>query len=348
MSTGTVTVGALGALGAQSPSFRVRTRIPSAELGRHGVAMRHLPLFSAYEDQQFHDGAALRQIASGADWDVALIQRQVDLLPGLGLERLATADRRLVFDVDDAIWLDRSGAAGGHRLAILKGTSRKVRWLASRADAVIAGNELLAEWLSRYSSNVAVVPSLVEHRDIAPRVHEPGDRLVVGWIGSASTAPLLARIVDPIGRLAAAARDVRIEFLSVGGRPPAIPGVRVRSEPWSEAGERAFLREVDVGVMPLEDSEWARGKCSYKALQYMAAAIPVVADDVGVSARVIGHDEGGLVAQSPDQWVEDLVALARDPRLRARLGTAGRLRVRNDYSVERWAPRLASLLRGER
>src|SRR4051812_39993721 len=170
---GTVTVGALGALGGQAPSFRVRTRIPSAELKRHGVAMRYLPLFSAQEDRQFHEAAALRrldvllaarsrlrrQIVGGADWDVTLIQRQVDLLPGLRLERLAAADRRLVLDVDDAIWLDRSGQAGGHRLAILKGTSRKVRWLASRADAVIAGNELLATWLARYSRHVTVVPS---------------------------------------------------------------------------------------------------------------------------------------------------------------------------------------------
>jgi glycosyltransferase involved in cell wall biosynthesis len=361
MRNGTVTVGALGALGAEAPSFRVRTRIPSAELVRHGVAMRHLPLFTARQDRQFHEAAALRRLdvllaarsrlrrrlATDVDWDVTLIQRQVDLLPGLGLERLAVADRRLVLDVDDAIWLDRSGDARGHRLALLKGTSRKVRWLASRADAVVAGNELLAEWMSQYSGNVAVIPSLVEHRDIPLRVHERRDPLVVGWIGSASTSPLLARLVEPLGRLAAAVPDVSVEFLAVGGSAPWIPGIRVRSERWSEEREQEFLRRVDVGVMPLEDSEWARGKCSYKALQYMAAGIPVVADDVGVSARVIGHEESGLIAGGADQWVEHLVTLAREPRLRARLGAAGRLRVEKDFSVERWAPRLASLLRGE-
>jgi glycosyltransferase involved in cell wall biosynthesis len=362
MTKPTVSVLALGALGSEAPSFRVRTRLPSAELHRYGVGMRHLPLFTARQDRLFHEAATARRIgvlvaarrrlrrhlAAGADWDVTLIQRQVDLLPSLGLERRATGDRRLVLDVDDAIWLDRRvGEAGGHRLAALKGTSRKVRWLASRADVVIAGNELLADYLSRYSRRVAVVPSVVEHRDIAPRIHEPRDRLVVGWIGSASTAPLLERVVEPLGRLAAAAPDLEIEFLAVGGRAPGIPGVRVRSERWSEEREHEFLGAADIGVMPLDDSEWARGKCSYKALQYMAAGIPVVADDVGVSARVIGHEESGLIARGADQWVEHLVALARDPRLRARLGAAGRLRVQQDYSVERWAPRLASLLRGE-
>jgi glycosyltransferase involved in cell wall biosynthesis len=361
MTSGTVSVVAVGALGEQAPSFRVRTQVPSAELGRHGVAMRHLPLFTAQQDRLFHEAGAARrldvllaarkrlrqQLAAGGDWDVTLIQRQVDLLPGLGLERRAVGERRLVLDVDDAIWLDhRSAEARGHRLAMLKGTARKVRWLASRADLVIAGNDLLAEWLGRYSRHVAVVPSVVEHREIRPRIHEPRDRLVVGWIGSASTAPLLDRMVQPLRRLGSASRGVGIDFLVVGGRAPVIPGLRVRSERWSEERERAFLRQVDIGVMPLEDSEWARGKCSYKALQYMAAGIPVVADDVGVSARVIGHEVGGLVARDADQWVDHLVALAHDPHLRARLGAAGRVRVRNDFSVERWAPRLASLLRG--
>ena len=308
MTKTTVSVLAVGALGAEAPSFRVRTRLPSAELGNYGVAMRHRPLFTAKQDRLFHEAGTARrievllsartrlrrQLAAGADWDVTLIQRQVDLLPGLGLERRATGDRRLVLDVDDAIWLDhRFGEAGGHRLAVLKGTSRKVRWLATRADVVIAGNDLLGDWLSRYSRRVAVVPSVVEHRDVAPRVHQPRDRLVVGWIGSASTAPLLGRVVEPLRRFAAAAPDLEIEFLVVGGCAPGVPGLRVRSERWSEEREHEFI------------------------------------------------------AGGADQWVEHLVTLAREPRLRARLGAAGRLRVQKDFSVERWAPRLASLLRGE-
>jgi glycosyltransferase involved in cell wall biosynthesis len=357
---GTVTVGALGALGPDAPSFRVRTKIPSAELARHGVAMRGFPLFDAEEDRRFHNAGVLsrvdialrararlrRKLAAGAEWDVTLVQRQVDLLPTLALERLAAGGRRLVLDVDDAIWLDRSSAAGGHRLALLKGTPRKVRWLAASADVVIAGNELLAEWLSRHSARVEVVPSLVEHRDVPARVHEAGDRIVLGWIGSPSTAGSLSRLRDPIGRLAEGANGVQIELLAVGGRAPEIPGVEVRSESWSEKRERQFLREVDIGLMPLEDSAWARGKCSYKALQYMAAGIPVVADDVGVSAKVIGHGEGGLIVRDADEWLEHFSALIGDVQLRARLGGNGRSRVAKDFSVERWAPTLAAILRG--
>jgi glycosyltransferase involved in cell wall biosynthesis len=360
VSSGRVRVGAFGALGPQAPSFRVRTRIPSMELGRHGVAMRHFPLLDERQDAIFHSGSAARRlqvalaarrrlrrdlVAVDGDLDVALIQRQVDLLPSLRLERLASARRRVVLDVDDAIWLDRSRAARGHPLAVLKGTARKIRWLAARADVVIAGNEMLADWLAAYAREVVLVPSLVEHREIPPRRHEQRDRVVLGWIGSPSTAPSLSRLGDQLSRLAAM-RDVPTQLLVVGGPAPHVEGMEVRSEPWSEESEHDFLQDVDIGLMPLPDDEWTRGKCAYKALQYMAAGIPVVADDVGVSARVIGHGASGLIAGREGDWIEHLRTLAGDPALRTRLGTTGRERVAREFSVEAWAPRLADVLRG--
>jgi hypothetical protein len=358
--SGSVTVGALSAAGPNAPSFRVRTKIPSAELARHGIRIEHVSLLDEDDDRRLHEAGAparaatalrartrLRRRLAAADWEVSLVQRQVDLLPTLELERSAAEADRLVLDVDDAIWLDRSRGARGHPLALLKGTPRKVRWLAARADAVIAGNELLAEWLGRHSANVRVVPSLVEHRDVPVRSHRPGDRAVLGWIGSPTTATYLQRLTKPLARLPAAAPDIRFELLTVGGTAPPVPGLEVRSEPWSEERERRFLTEIDIGLMPLEDTPWARGKCSYKALQYMAAGVPVVADDVGISASVIGHEAAGLIPRSEGDWTEQVAALARDAALRSRLGGVGRTRIANDFSVERWAPELASILRGD-
>ena len=184
--------------------------------------MRFLPLLDEEQDRALHRGSPPRRLqaalqarrglrrrlsAEGDELDVALVQRQVDLLPSLGLERRVADGRRLVLDVDDAIWLDSSREAGGHRLARLKGTGRKLRWLAERADAVVAGNELLADWLGRYSSSVVVVPSLVEHREIPVRDHEARERVTIGWIGSPSTAPALERLVEPLRRLARGSDD---------------------------------------------------------------------------------------------------------------------------------------------
>ena len=361
--TDRLAVGAFGALGPLAPSFRVRTRIPAAELAIHGIDMRFLPLLDEEQDRAVHQGSLARRLqaafqarrglrrrlqADGDRLEVALVQRQVDLSPSLGLERRVADGRRLVLDVDDAIWLDSSPDAGGHRLARLKGTARKLRWLAERADAVVAGNDLLADWLGRYSANVVVVPSLVEHRDFPPRSHAQSGRIVLGWLGSPSTAPALAALREPLRALARNAGKIEFELLVVGGAPPAAPGIPVREERWSEESEREFLRTVDIGLMPLPDNAWTRGKCAYKALQYMAAGIPVVADDVGVSAQVIGHERGGLIVPAGGDWVEPLRELGSDARMRSQLGRTGRDRVAEGYSVEAWAPVLAHVLRGDR
>lgn len=277
-----------------------------------------------------------------------LIQRQVDILPGRGLERTAIGNRRLVLDVDDAVWLDGASQAGGHRLAAFKRSARKLGWLAERADHVIAGNDYLAEWLGDLAQRVTVIPSLVAPEDVAVRDHAPSDRVTLGWIGSPSTARYLADLAPVLERLAAATPEMRWDLRTVGALVPDMHGMSCWSRPWSLPAERELLAAMDIGLMPLPDDPWTRGKCAYKALVYMSAGIPVVADDVGVTARVVGHDAAGLVARSREDWATALVALGRDVALRARMGREGRRRVVADYSTHAWAPRLAEILRGER
>jgi glycosyltransferase involved in cell wall biosynthesis len=288
------------------------------------------------------------QLSEVADThDVALIQRQADFLPWLGLERRAAAGRRLIWDVDDAIWLDTSRAAGGHRLAVFKGTRRKVRWLASHADHVFAANDYLADFLSRYPAPVSVVPSVVEPRDVPPRDHADRPELVLGWIGSATTARYLPPITGAVARFARELRERSVRLLVVGGSVTPRAGFVVESVPWSIEAELDALRQMDVGLMPMPDDAWTRGKSAYKALQYMSAGIPVVADDVGVASTVIEPGDAGFVVRTEEEWVEALLTLARDRGLRTRLGQHGRRRVEEHYSVERWAPVVAEILRGD-
>ncbi|MHB1539412.1 MAG: hypothetical protein ACYCUM_14295 [Solirubrobacteraceae bacterium] len=124
----------------------------------------------------------------------------------------------------------------------------------------------------------------------------------------------------------------------------SIPGVQIQERRWSEQAERLALSEMDISLMPLPDTPWTRGKCAYKALQYMAAGVPAVVDDVGVSAATI--EGAGHVAKSDSDWLEALCTLSADVSLRAQLGAAGRRRVERDFSLERWVPVLASILRG--
>ncbi len=358
-----IQVAAVGAQGPHAPAFRVRTQIPAPELARHGVDIVPFPLFSPSLDERFHDGNAaararavmaarrgllrrLRQRIDGCH--TTLVQRQVDILPARHLERVAAGDRWLVLDVDDAVWFDATPLAGGHRLAFLKGTAGKIRWLAERADHVIAGNNYLAEWLHDVNERVTVVPSLVAPEHVALRRHAPVDRVTLGWIGSASTARYLAELRPALEQLTTAAAPlIRWELCAVGAPVPHVRGMECRSLPWSEAAERELLARMDIGLMPLSDDAWTRGKCAYKALVYMAAGIPVVADDVGVTAAVVGHELGGLVAASRDDWIAAIIELGQDPALRGRMGAEGRRRVEDGFSTREWAPQLAAILRGD-
>lgn len=353
---------AVGAQGPTAPAFRVRAVLPAGELRRFGVELTPLPLFSPELDHRFQEGSLRTKTAAVlrarrslrhrlgdelADCDAVFVQRQVDLLPSLTLERQVTTGRRTVLDVDDAIWLDTSPPAGGHPLAFLKGSERKIRWLAQRADHVIAGNEVLAEWLSDHAERVDVIPSLVSPSDVPLRRHEDTRRIVLGWIGSRTTAVHLRELRALLAKLPARAPDLKWELAVMGGTFGDLPGMDVRQLPWSLPGERELLKRMDIGLMPLPDNDWTRGKCAYKALVYMSAGIPVVADGVGATADIVGDGESGLIAYTRDEWSDLLLSLARDTAARARLGAAGRRRTEDEFSTRRWAPRLARILTGD-
>jgi glycosyltransferase involved in cell wall biosynthesis len=357
MSSSVQRVIGTSAQGAMDAAFRVRLELPGRGLPAHGIEMRLLPLFPGDFAQRFRGAGALgkarllaasrRQLKrelrrEGEGASAVIVQRQVDLAPWLALERAAARGRRLIYDVDDAVWLS-GRQTGGHPASVLKGAARKVRWLAERAEHVLAGNEILAEHLSGYSGRVTVVPSLVDPDSYAVRAHEQGETIALGWIGSPTTAPYLAGIAPVLERFARSS-DRPVRLLVVGGSVGEIDGVRVEERRWSPQVEREALAEVDIGLMPLVDTPWTRGKCAYKALQYMAAGVPAVADDVGVAAATVG--DGGYAVSGTEPWLEALQALAGEAGLRARLGAAGRRRVEEAFSPRRWLPTIAEILRG--
>lgn len=356
MAGGRFRVAAASCQGPNDPAFRVRLEIPGRALAAHGIALELMPLFSEAEAGRFRSEGPVAKAAVlmrarrrllrelrelDEELETMVVQRHVDLSPLPTLER-AAADRRLVYDVDDAIWLS-GRVTGGSRLSFAKGAERKVRWLAERAEHVIAGNDYLAEYLDTYSHAVTVVPSLIDTDGYTVRRHEQSETVTLGWIGSETTAPYLRRLTPVLERVATnSMRPVRL--LVVGGAAPRPEGVLVEERIWSPDSERGALAEMDIGLMPLDDTLWSRGKCAYKALQYMAAGIPSVVDDVGISAATV--DGAGHVARDENQWLEGLVALADDAGFRARLGEIGRQRIEDDFSVRRWLPTIEAILVG--
>jgi glycosyltransferase involved in cell wall biosynthesis len=185
------------------------------------------------------------------------------------------------------------------------------------------------------------VPSCIDPQRQPLRIHDEGRPVTVGWIGSPTTGPYL----DPVLPQLAALNDDRLQvrFVVVG----ADTGWRapwIEHRPWSLARETDDIAEFDIGIMPLPDTPWARGKCGYKLLQYFAAGVPAVSSPVGVANELVGQ-EHGLLASTQMQWRDALTRLAKHPDERRELGLRARAFVERSYSYQSWAPRLAELLR---
>lgn len=247
-----------------------------------------------------------------------------------------------IFDLDDAFFLKyRSGRLGWLRPLL----GRKIDRLIGGAAAVTAGNAHLAAYARRLNPNVIHLPSVVDTDHFLPSegCSDPIDSSVftVGWIGSPSTAPYLQALVEPLQRFAL---GQRVRLMVVGGPAPGIPGVEVIEVPWSLEQEVTLIQQFSVGVMPLPDTPWARGKCAYKLIQCMACAIPVIASPVGANVEAV-PPHCGILASSTDHWLAAFRQLATDPALRHRMGAAGRQWVEERYSLRSALPVLAGVIR---
>lgn len=247
----------------------------------------------------------------------------------------------ILYDCDDAFFLKyRSG-----RLRLLQPLlGVKADRLMASAVAVTAGNSALAAYSRRFNSTVAVLPSVVDTDLFRPAASPPanrsGDPFTVGWIGSPSTVPYLQLLVKPLQQLA---RERSVRLLVVGAPAPAIAGVEVIAQPWSLEREVSLIHQFDVGVMPLPDTPWTRGKCAYKLIQCMACGIPVVASRVGTNIEVV-PSECGVLAESPEQWLAAFRLLASDPELRQQIGAAARQWVDQYYSLRSALPVLTGVI----
>jgi len=246
-----------------------------------------------------------------------------------------------VYDFDDAFFLRyRSGSF--RWLSPLLGS--KFDRLMSAAKVVTAGNAILAAYASRFSTNVTILPSVVDTDHYRPAEIFPGghsaDPFTVGWIGSPSTAPYLQLLVQPLQQLA---RERPVRLVVVGGPAPTIAGVEVIEQPWSLEQEVPLIQQFNVGVMPLPNTPWTRGKCAYKLIQCMACGIPVVASRVGANVEAVPA-ECGLLAETPEQWLAAFRRLAADSELRQRMGTAARHWVQERYSLSSALPVLTGVI----
>ena len=267
--------------------------------------------------------------------DLIVIQGQLFPYCPATVERLLVKlNRKIVVELDDAIYLTRF-----HQL--------KISELLRVSSAAIVGNHLLANYAGRFASRVSVIPTVVDTDRFRPGAQLTSNRdrkgvTTIVWVGLAYNFPYLELLAPVIRELQ---RTERVQFRVISSRPPALPGVNLDFRSWSLEGEVADLQGGHIGVMPLPDTEWARGKCGLKLLQYMALGLPAVASPIGVNQEIISDGENGFLASTQEEWHTALIRLCQDAELRVRIGQAARKTVEQEYSLSVWGPRLADRYR---
>jgi glycosyltransferase involved in cell wall biosynthesis len=325
--------------GSRVPSSRFRVMQHVGYLRLRGLTVNHLPArFSAYPPTSLAGRAAwfpaavvdaVQRALATRSSGLCLLQREL-------VSTLRTAEPLircpLVFDVDDAIYLHRRGAQSDA--------------IARQARLVICGNRVLAEHYVDVAP-VAVLPTAVDTERFVPAATDMRSPPVIGWSGSSSGFAYLEWLQPALKRLLE--RDAELRLVIMADRAPSLPLLpqeRVQFVPWSEDLEVSVLQTFNVGIMPLADDPWSRGKCSYKMLTYMACGIPVVVSPVGMNADVLAMGELGYGPRNQEEWVDAIEALLADAALGRRMGQVGRSVVEAHFSCDVIAPRLAELLIG--
>lgn len=282
----------------------------------------------------------LRHLLSRKRFDLVWIEKEA--LPWLPAwcESALLNEVPLVLDYDDAIFhqYDMHPNPWVRRLL-----GRKIATVMRLANTVVAGNAYLADYARRAGApRVEVIPTVI---DLARYRVKDADSasgvFTIGWIGSPSTARYLHDIAPALAQVC---RDGRARVRLVGSGPIELPGVPVDLIDWQEETEVDEIRKFDVGIMPLPDEPWARGKCGFKLIQYMACGLPVVASPIGVNTEIVEEHENGYLARDGVEWVAALERLLSDAALRERLGAAGRRKVQDRYCLNVTVPRLAAVL----
>ena len=349
------------ALFSKYPRMGASSRLRSLQflpaLARAGIDVTPFPLFDESYLRQLYAGKGrslrsvaaryavrARQLRRAGEFDLVWLEYEALPFVPFWLEQgLMPSGVPYVVDYDDAVFhnYDLSGRALVRRLL-----GDKIDRVMAHAAAVICGNDYLAERARQAGAQrIERIPTVVD----ATRywaVPDAGNRqAVIGWIGSPSTQRYVQSLRTVFERLH---REHSIRLVLIGAQPglaDAFGTVPVEVLPWSEETEAEQVGRFDIGIMPLEDGPWEKGKCGYKLIQYMACGVPVVASPVGINVEIVNENRCGQLAESVTEWAEALKKILSSRTLQSELGMAGREAVEQKYSLQVQAPLLADILR---
>lgn len=311
------------------PSSRVRVINLLPELQKAGINPSILKYPKKFSDR-------ITVFKSLKKFDIIFLQKK--LLSPFEVKIVRRLSNKFFFDFDDAIYYRHDLSES------LESRTRyvKFRSVVRNADLVVAGNRILFNYASQFNKNIIIIPSAVETRNIPMNDHtNPNERVIIGWVGGEINL-LHLKLLIPLFQKLAKDYNIQIRILSSGTID--IPSVDVKYIPWRLETQEQEIAFFDIGVMPLPKNKHTEGKCGYKALQYMAAAVPPVVSDVGINRDIVEHGRTGFVVTSIDEFYKAIKDLIENMELRREMGINARRRAEKYFSVPVIGRRLADTL----
>lgn len=273
----------------------------------------------------------LKTLKRVKDYDIIFIYREAFVVKGAFFEKwIAKRNPSIVLDFDDAIWLENVSKEN-EKFKWLK-KPEKTKTIIQLSKLVITGNDYLAQYARQFNPNSIVIPTTIDTNFHQSTTKQNNGVMTVGWTGSSTTLPYLEQIIPELEKLKQKYGG-KINFKIIVDSDKYYPSIDTATTIWSLDTEIEDLNKIDIGLMPLPDTEWAKGKCGFKALQYMSMEIPAIVSAVGVNTQIIQDNVNGLVVKE-NEWVEKIELLISDAPLREKIGKAGRKTILEKYSVE--------------
>lgn len=269
------------------------------------------------------------------------IQREAFMLGTAFFEKQIAKRSMLIFDFDDAIWMQNVSEAN-KKLAFLK-NAEKTSEIIKVADKVVVGNQFLADYALQFNSNVTIIPTCIDTEEYKPNEKKKKkEKVCIGWSGSQTTIEHF-KLIEPVLFQLKQKYQERIYFKVIGDENYINEALGIKGIKWNRKTEIQELEEIDIGIMPLPHDEWTKGKCGLKGLVYMSMEIPAVMENVGVNGQIIQNGENGYIASNKAEWLNTLSVLIENKELRDKLGMVSRKFIQSNYSVDKYKNRFLSL-----
>jgi glycosyltransferase involved in cell wall biosynthesis len=334
----------------RAPSQRFRFEQYISHLNENGFECDYSTLLEEKDDKVFYKTGNLfakiliflkskrrrkADVKKASGYDVIFVQREAFMTGSTEFERkFKKSGAKLIFDFDDSIWL-LDVSDGNKRFSWLKDPGKTSKLIAL-SDFVFAGNDFLAGYAKQFNKNVAIVPTTIDTNEYKPQKEKSiSEKITIGWSGSITTIKHFEFAIPFLKILKKKYAD-QLEIKVIGDDRYNNEELGIKGMAWSKENEVRDLCTFDIGIMPLPDDEWAKGKCGLKGLQYMALEIPTLMSPVGVNSEIVQHGENGFLPRTTEDWVAQIEQLIASAELRKQIGKKARKTVEEKYSVNVW------------